>query len=253
MQDCEDPEAALLQQNSINVIPVTVALSYSTVKPDRWGGRTFLTSQSSFNVGATFGASDTEDLSLQRAQAKADYFIQRFEAARIQPLFGRIAGDDSQKRSQWILFLKADTQIANGALVPAEQKAIGGMDTVRGYPERDALGDNGLSGTMELRTPLFALPFAARISAPRTEDARKTPADGASYLQFVAFADAAHVSLNEPIEGDDSSHSLVGTGAGLRLGFSKYAQLKFDWGFPLKETGTSESGGRGHLSMQVQF
>ena len=64
------------------------------------------------------------------------------------------------------LFGKMQGQVADGPLVSSEQFSIGGLDTVRGYLESEALGDNGVVGNA--RTAL------APISAPyfRTEAGR---------------------------------------------------------------------------------
>jgi len=256
MSQC-DPSGDIVdtveQVDSIKIFPMSVALSYSTVKPDRLGGRNFLTSQTSFNIGASIGASDNTDLALQRAQAEADYIIERIQAARIQPLFGRTTKDGGTTR-EWLLFAKADGQIANAPLVPAEQKAAGGMDTVRGYPERDSLGDDGVTGTIELRTPLVPLPFGHASRASSAEDQNTNSSESTSHLQFLAFVDLGHVTLKEPTtDGGATSVSLAGAGLGLRLALTSHVQLRFDWGFPLKETETSSSSGQGHVGIQAQF
>lgn len=232
----------------VTLIPMDVALNYSSVKPDRLGGRNFLTSQTGFNIGG----SDGDELAAQRLKAQANYIIERIQAARLQPLFGRETREGARS-GEWILFLKADGQIASGPLVPAEQKAAGGMDSVRGYPERESLGDDGISGTIELRTPLMAAPFGRLFRSRGQEAGGEAAGEGTSRLQFVGFVDAAYVSLKEPVEGSDTSQSLLGAGAGLRLAVTSHFQLRFDWGFPLAETTTSKSSGRGHLSLQAQF
>ncbi len=233
------------QTDQVTLIPMAAALSYSSVKPDCLGGRNFLASQTAFSVGG----SDSDELAAQRVNAKADYMIERLQLARLQPLFGR-TGKDGARSGEWILFLKADGQLANAPLVPAEQKAVGGMDSARGYQERECLGDDGVSGTIELRTPLAGSPFARLFNTTGKGD---TPAEGAARIQFVAFVDGGYVSLKEPVVGIDSSQSLLGVGAGLRVAAISHLQLRFDWGFPFIETTTSESSGRGHLSIQGQF
>jgi hemolysin activation/secretion protein len=234
----EPPRAAL-------IVPATVGISYSSVRPDRWGGRNFLTSQTSFNLGESLGGSDDETLQEQRATAAASYVIERIQAARIQPILGRVEGQSI--RRQWILFAKAEGQIASRAVVPAEQKAVGGMDTVRGYRERDVLGDSGVSATVELRTPLIT-GFLPGLR----EDEEKAGSRGGR-LQFVAFVDGAYLSLKEVAEDQESSYSLCSAGCGLRLGIGSHAQLRFDWGVPLIALEGNEPGGRAHLSAQIQF
>ena len=127
----------------VTIAPLSFVVSYSSVRPDRFAGRNFLTSQLSWNMGL---GSDDEEISLQRETAEADYYIERLQFARIQPL--KITEPDPEEQvKQWIVFLKLEGQYASGALIPAEQKAVGGLDNVRGYKEREVLGDNGISGT----------------------------------------------------------------------------------------------------------
>lgn len=235
----------------VTLIPMTVALNYSSGKPDRLGGRTFLTSQTSFNA-STMGGSDSAELAAQRMKAEANYVIERLQAARLQPLFGHTT-KEGVRSGEWILFLKADGQLATGPLIPAEQKAAGGMDSVRGYQEREALGDDGVSGTIELRTPLIATPFSRLSGTGKQDDKGDIASEESSQVQFVAFLDGAHVSLKEDTEGSVSSQSLAGAGLGVRFAVTSHFQFRFDWGFPLTETATSESSGRAHVSVQGQF
>lgn len=236
MEICEGQDEEAVPTQESKIIPASVALSYSSMRPDRLGGRNFLTSQTSFNLGG----SDDAELALQRPAAKSDYVIERIQAARLQPLWGRNNG--AARSAQWLLMIKLDGQVATKPLIPVEQKAAGGMDTVRGYGEREALGDNGVSGTAELRTPLFLGLLSTRNGN-----------DTLDKFQFVTFVDAAVLSMIEPVEGEETSRTLAGAGAGIRVELTRHSQFKFDWGFPLETTDISDSGGRAHISLQAQF
>jgi len=252
-EDCENVKSSSVttpeETRKITILPATIGISWSSVKPDRFGGRNFLTFQSSLNLGDTLGSSGSDELSAQRAGAVKNYFVERIQAARLQPLFGT-RENDGPVRGQWLLFAKADAQFSRSALVPAEQKSIGGMDSVRGYPEREALGDNGVSGTLELRSPIFS-GFLPRFSRKTSDD----PAGNNAFdhVQAVVFVDAGRVSLSKPVEGTPDSASLLGAGAGLRMAVTGNSQLKLDWGFPLKKTAHSSPSGQGHVSLQMQF
>ena len=54
------------------------------------------------------------------------------------------------------LFVKVQGQMADQPLVSSEQLSLGGQDTVRGYLESEVLGDYGVAGTLELRSPNLA-------------------------------------------------------------------------------------------------
>ncbi len=54
----------------------------------------------------------------------------------------------------WSLLLRGSGQVATGPLISNEQFPLGGLSSVRGYYEGDEYGDDGWSGSVELRTPL---------------------------------------------------------------------------------------------------
>jgi hemolysin activation/secretion protein len=54
--------------------------------------------------------------------------------------------------------LRGTVQLTNDRLVPIEQIAVGGVYSVRGYPENLMVRDKGYYGTIELRYPLFDRP-----------------------------------------------------------------------------------------------
>ena len=223
----------------VTLSPLSLVFSYSSVQPDRWGGRNFLTSLTTANFGGFLGASDDEEIRQQRETADADYFIERLQLARIQPVFGR------QEDNRWLVFVKLDGQYASGALVPSEQKAVGGLDNVRGYIEREVFGDHGVSGTVELRSPIYSSSY---ISGLRGRDQA-----GTERLQFVFFLDGARMYIDDALPNQDDTFDLLSAGLGFRLALTQHAQLKFDWGFPIETTADSDSSGRGHVSAEIQF
>ncbi len=56
-------------------------------------------------------------------------------------------------REDWSLRAKITGQAANQNLQPSEQLGAGGYDTVRGFDQRVARGDNGFWSTVELTLP----------------------------------------------------------------------------------------------------
>jgi hemolysin activation/secretion protein len=65
------------------------------------------------------------------------------------------------------VILRADTQLADDPLLPIEQFAVGGANTVRGYRENQLVRDNGLVASIEFRLPLYplSLPFTSADTA----------------------------------------------------------------------------------------
>ena len=140
----------------------------------------------SFLVAAL--GSDWQEFANRRAGAASSYIILRPSLIREQVLPG-----------QWSVVGRVDGQLASGPLINNEQFAAGGADSVRGYTEAERLGDDGVNGSLELRTPHL---LAAR---PRVEQ---------SYLSL--FVDAARVRILEPLPDQVSAYSLASVGVGLR-------------------------------------
>jgi hemolysin activation/secretion protein len=238
------------EPRDVTVAPFSLSAIYSS-KPSRdWGGRLYCTLELLYNVGDFLGSSDEEEIQRLRREAEADYFIARPSVAYVQT-FGGAGAAAKGGEGRWVLFLRASGQYADGPLVPAEQLGVGGANTVRGYVEREFLGDHGAFANIELRTPML-LGFLTRpFASPEHRKAHlRNPLDR---LQLVAFFDAGTIKIEDALPGEDDSQSLYSAGVGLRFAFTEYAQLKFDWGFPLEETDESSSSGRGHINLQLQF
>jgi hemolysin activation/secretion protein len=93
------------------------------------------------------------------------------------------------------LHLRADLQIASDALLPVEQYAVGGLDSVRGYRAFQLLRDQGYTASLEYRIPVFSNPSEARN------------------LQFAAFVDTGGAKFRE--RDNPGPSRLTGVGVGL--------------------------------------
>lgn len=223
-----------LNKNEIDLLPLSVALMYSSGSLDGWMGRNYATLEVVRNVGG----SNADEIKKQRFAAEDDYTIVRAQLARIQTLGGKgsYAGRD-------ILFGKVDAQWSDGALVSAEQMGVGGASSVRGYKEREWLGDHAVTASLEWRTPLLLGYLGGSTEG-------ETPRDR---LQLVVFGDMGWIGVEDALAGEDDSQVLGSVGAGLRFAWGEHALMRFDWGFPLKETSESDHSGRGHVSLSAQF
>ncbi len=219
---------------TVSVLPLSVGLQVTPLRLDACGGRTFLELEAVFASAALTGSED--DFEQFRPGAETTYLVGRLRLARLQPLSGR-----SRERAgeSWLLFGRAELQAANGALLGAEQLALGGMESVRGFPERAVMGDQGGDASLELRSPLADM-------------------GPARHVQAVFFADAGHAMS----EGDDDvdALTLAGAGAGIRLALGRHAQVRVDYGVPVvgaddveEQTGMDVPSGRAHVRATVQF
>lgn len=153
-----------------------------------------------FTVAANFGIrgllNDPAEFESKRALSKPDYMYWHADVSHVQPLpFGTE------------LALRVAGQYTTEPLIDNEQFAIGGVDSVRGYLEAEDLGDIGIEGSAELRSPHLASAFGLH------------PREAYLYL----FYDAGVVSLNDPLPSQISRHDLQGWGLGFRVsGFAGF-------------------------------
>ncbi len=154
-----------------------------------------------------------------------------------------------QGQGQWarllapdtLLVVRGDIQLASRPLVPLEQFGLGGIETVRGYPEYFLLTDNAVSGSVELRLPIFR-------------------AEGA-VLQIAPFADVGHGwdilgsrDREKSSNTSNNSNTLLSVGLGLRLQLGNNLTARFDWGHPLiNNSFTKRSWQENGLYFSVQF
>jgi hemolysin activation/secretion protein len=199
----------------------TLSAQYST----GWNGER---RQSSFGLGATVGlrgpSDDDEEFNFKRFNSRPNFFYLRGSFTHLERLpFGLAAA------------MKLAGQYTDQALVSNEQFSIGGVETVRGYLESELLGELGLAGSIELRSPTLL-----RRSA------------GGGGLQLLAFWDAGIVRVLDPL-GQAARSDLASVGAGLRLsGWGLDAAL--DWAYPLVPGNRTVDGdSRLHFSIHYGF
>jgi hemolysin activation/secretion protein len=155
--------------------------------------------------------SDPAAFDTKRFKASGDFFYLRGDISRTQELPFGFQG-----------FGKLQGQLASDPLVSPEELAGGGLDTVRGYLESEVLGDSGIMGTLELRSP--NLP--GLISS---DTAKSFVNDWRIYL----FGDGGTVSINEPLPDQQSVFNLASWGGGSRIKLLDHLNASVDVGVPL--------------------
>ena len=127
--------------------------------------------------------------------------------------------------ADWTLEVRGSWQYATQALISNEQFSIGGADTVRGYYESAATGENGLALTLEAATP--------NLIRDKTSSIRD--------FHWVVFADAAQVSVIDPLFAT-SNFQLASNGFGLRLSGPRGLSLSVDWAMAMNSIGSTHAG-----------
>jgi hemolysin activation/secretion protein len=189
------------------------------------------------NLPGRFGSADEIDPGLGTLRADPAWRVLRWQgrfSAYLDPLW---RGADAAYARAHELVLRTHGQHAFGSvLIPQEQAAAGGADSVRGYAN-SASGDSAYVVSAEYRMHLTRLlPPREALRLPRLGAVRATPGtrgepadwDLVAYL----FADAAWVRHSRTTHAVDEARSLLGLGAGLELGLRRNLRARLELGWP---------------------
>jgi hemolysin activation/secretion protein len=136
----------------------------------------------------------------------------RFFSWRGQAQWTRLLAADT------LLIVRGDIQVADRALVPIEQFAVGGQQTIRGYRQDALLTDNGIFFSTEFRLPILK-------------------ANGNGVLQVTPFIDIGTGWNNG--KSNLIQNTLVGAGLGL-LWQQENLSARIDYGIPLISVDTEK-------------
>lgn len=129
------------------------------------------------------------------------------------------------------IYGKVQGQIADGPLVSSEQFSVGGFDTVRGYLESETLGDNGVVGNLELRSP-----NVGEMLQKQMKD--ETGQGKARFTIFnewraFAFADAGMATMLNALPEQQSQFNLWSYGVGSRFKMFDYLNGTLVYAVPM--------------------
>ena len=182
-------------------------------------------STTSFNSGLVYSPGDLTNANSDaafagiRGDARSEYVAVRGGARHVRRLRGGAS-----------VMLRAGGQWTDTPLLPSEQFALGGHDTVRGYSERDGLGDIGYFGSLEVRAPAFP-------GVPVLDDR----------WQLLGFVDYGR-SWAKGGRGGETDREFAAAGPGLRYRVADRVSLRFDYGWRL-----DGGGSRSHIGVRVEF
>lgn len=186
------------------------------------GERDLVQSDTTLTFASPQLGSDTSTIQLNRFSARGQMFYlrsslsDRHTFANGAEVYARVSG-----------------QITDQPLISNEQISAGGMDSARGYLEAEALGDYGLAGTLELRSPSIG----EDLSLPGGMKPLRR-------LRVFAFVDAARLRLQGPLPDDSTptTTDLLSVGAGLDLQVTPYFNSVVDWARVLEDGPSTEAG-----------
>lgn len=130
-------------------------------------------------------------------------------------------------------------------LVAARQLSIGGLNTIRGYEEFEALGDRGAYLSTDPRVRVNALVPGFERFLVQVE-------------WIPAFLDVGWVDVEKPLQGENDSSTLISTGTGLRLYLRDFFFARLYWGYALHDAdddgeGTQSGDSRLHFEVTLRF
>ena len=121
---------------------------------------------------------------------------------------------------------RLNAQIADSHLITNEQFSIGGLTNVRGYYQSEAVGDDGFSQSLELRSPSAATLFGSVVDE----------------LRIYGFVDMGWVRVRRVLAEQQDQFRLLGVGGGARLRLFDLFSGEMSIGVPLRDGPISSAG-----------
>lgn len=155
--------------------------------------------------GVQFGLTWQQNLPGGARNDDAAYAGSRFGADANWSTVQLDAGWQHALSGDWVIAARLAGQYAGKPLISAEQFGLGGIAAVRGFSEREAAGDRGLRGSLEVVTPVFA-----------------------GSHRLVGFLDAGRARRLNALPGEVESEGVLSAGIGWRATLGKGFQLVVD-------------------------
>lgn len=218
--DYKDFDQNITLGGSALATPVTYYPFNATYSASWQGDRSLTQLDAGFTIDVRGLGSNPAAFDAQRFDAKSNFIYFRGDLSRTQ---------DLPKDVQ--LFGKVQGQVSDEPLVSSEEFSGGGLESVRGYLESEVLGDNGLIGSVELRSPsltpwLFSKPADAAINEWR----------------FYLFAEGGELSINDPLPQQQSQFDLWSAGVGTRIKLLNHLNGSVDMAVPMVTQVATRSG-----------
>lgn len=185
-------------------------------------GQTSFSPRFDFGTSGFLGASSRDASKLSRPDSGGFFFKYEQSLNRLQKMFFEI-----------YLNIRSQFQAASHTLVPSEQLQLGGMDSVRGYPEGDYLADIGAVVNFDWVFPMYIIPKDIKLPGQDTPLRYQ--------IKPVFFVDLGGGGLLKTLPGEKKEKFLAGIGGGLLVQL-KYLSLRLYWAGNVGDKPTSGSG-----------
>ena len=183
----------------------------------------------SYGIGTSFGLrglNDQVEFNDKRIFSKANFI---YLSGDIQYRFPIAAGFQGK--------IKVAGQYTDSPLISNEQFTAGGSESVRGYYESQALGDNGILGSVEIHSPYLG------------------DKNWKSVKEFYAlwFLEGSKMWVLQTLPDQPTGYELSSSGFGMRLK-AGHLNMALDAGYPFKSVSTVKKGDvRMHFRLAYEF
>ncbi len=219
---------------SINDQLRTPYVSFNIEMGDK-GARTSFSPRFNFGTEHFLGASSRGHPSASRANTGGFFFKYEHSLQHIQPM-----------PFESYLILRSQLQVSTHSLPSSEQFQLGGMNSIRGYPEGDYLCDTGWNLNLDWTFPMYLLPKSWKLAAEKIPLRHQ--------IEPVFFVDIGTGYIKEISEREERKKFLAGIGGGVRLRFFDKSFLRLEWA---KHVGDEPVNGAGpstfYFSFQIQL
>lgn len=199
-------------------------------------GATWMTKNgfTELNHSATLGlrgvGSNEIDYATRRFNASGSFIHLRSDLSHTHDL-----KDGSQ------VFGKIQGQVSTQPLINSEQFSGGGLGSARGYLESTSLGDNGVFGTVELRSPSLLGKSSGKSTGKSTGESTGEAAKAEEW-RFHGFTDVGWVGIYDALPGQQSEFGFASVGFGTRFRVREHYNGSLDVAFPLIEKPHADEG-----------
>ena len=193
--------------------------------------------------------SDTIDL-LGRTDTDEDWTVMLYDLSHsfyLEPLFADPDSDGNDLALAHELYFALRGQVAFGnRLTPTAQQPVGGLYSVRGYPQAEVAGDTVVIATAEYRyhipRGMTPEPAPGKFMGGPFRWVPQYPAGPVDWdLILKAFVDVGRVEQSDRLFFE-SDHDLIGAGIGVELALTRRFNLRAEIAWALEEI-TDASGG----------
>lgn len=208
------PDAFHVSRTCVDYWPVTASYSLDRASSDET-----ISATTTFTFGTRGFGSGANSFFTNRAFARSNFVKFNLDTAYVHAL-----PFDTR------LSVTISGQLTDQALIPSEEFSAGGLNSLRGYLQSEALGDDGFFADVELISPSVA-PFFIDHAGQDIKDLMTGALDD---WRFYIFSDSAAAWVLDRLPDQRSVFPLMSIGAGSRMSFLSHFTGNVVMGMPMR-------------------